>query len=65
MSITKVWIDESENECILCAACEASCPEVFEVLDKVKIKPVGDYSLFEAEIMDAANNCAPNVIKYE
>ena len=30
MSITKVWIEEG---CIVCNACEAECPDVFNVTD--------------------------------
>ena len=30
MAVTKVWIDEG---CIVCNACETTCPEVFEVTE--------------------------------
>ena len=25
-TVTKVWLDETENECTMCGACEATCP---------------------------------------
>ena len=31
MAITKVWIDEG---CIVCNACETTCPEVFKVTEE-------------------------------
>ena len=40
MAIRKVWLDESENECISCGACEAICSAVFEVPDKMIVKEV-------------------------
>lgn len=30
MAVTKVWIEEG---CIVCNACETTCPEVFEVTE--------------------------------
>lgn len=65
MSIKRVWLDESENECISCGACEAACPEVFEVPDTMIVKRGVDFSKYEAEILDAADSCPTEVIKYE
>jgi ferredoxin len=65
MAIKKVWLDESENECISCGACESACPEVFEVTDKMVVKPGIDLTQFESQIMDAVNDCPTEVIKFE
>ena len=65
MSIKKVWLDETENECISCGACESACPEVFEVPDKMKVKSGVDFNEFEAQIKEAAESCPTEVIKYE
>jgi len=65
MSIKRVWLDENENECISCGACEAACPEVFEVPDKMIVKDGVDFSLYEAEILDAVDSCPTEVIKFE
>ena len=37
MAITKVWLDESSDECVSCGACEATCDAVFEVPEKMKV----------------------------
>jgi ferredoxin len=65
MSIKRVWLDESENECISCGACELSCPEVFAVPDKMVVKKGVDLSQFETQILDAIDSCPTEVIKYE
>jgi len=65
MSIKKVWLDESESDCISCGACEDICPEVFMVPDRMVVKPGVDFSMFEAEILDAVESCPVEVIKYE
>jgi ferredoxin len=64
MSIKKVWLDESENECIACGACELACPEVFEVPDKMVVKQGVDFNKYEWQILDAVNSCPTEVIKY-
>ena len=62
--ITRVWIDESEEECLSCGACECACNAIFSVPEKVKI--VGDdFANYEAEIIDAADCCPAGVIRYE
>jgi ferredoxin len=65
MSIKRVWLDESESDCTSCGACEDICPEVFSVPEKMVVKPGVDFSKFEAEIIDAAEGCPVEVIKYE
>lgn len=64
MAITKVWLDESENECTMCGACEATVDAVFEVPEKMTVKAGVDFSKFEAEIKDAAEGCPVGVIAY-
>jgi len=67
--VTKVWI---EPGCIVCDACETTCPEVFEVqhendtciirpeaLDAEFTKPLTD------TIIEAAEECPVDVIKFE
>ena len=65
MAITKVWLDESNDECVSCGACDATCDAVFEVPEKMKVKEGVDYSAYESEIKDAADGCPAGVIKYE
>lgn len=65
MAISKVWLDESENECISCGACESICSEVFEVPDKMVVKQGVNFSSFESEIIEAADSCPTQVIGYE
>ena len=64
MAITKVWLDESENECTMCGACEAICPDVFEVPEKMIVVEGADFSLDE-EIEEAAEGCPVATIAFE
>jgi ferredoxin len=64
MAITKVWLDESQNECISCGACESAAPDVFEIPDKMVVKPNADLSQEDA-IRDAVNSCPSSVIAFE
>ena len=48
MAITKVWLDESNDECVSCGACEATCDAVFEVPEKMKVKEGVDFSAYES-----------------
>jgi len=64
MAITRVWLDESENECTMCGACEAACDAVFEVPEKMVVKANADLSL-ENEIKEAADGCPVGVIAIE
>lgn len=63
MAIEKVWLDESEDECISCGNCEAICPEVFEVPDKMIIVEDADFAANEEKILEAVDACPTNVIK--
>lgn len=65
MAISKVWLDESNDECISCGNCEAICPEVFEVPDKMVVKTGVDYSKYEDKIREAVESCPTGVIKIE
>jgi ferredoxin len=65
MAIKRVWLDESDNECISCGACEMVCPEVFAVPDKMVVKSGVDFSKFEPQIIESAESCPTEVIKYE
>jgi ferredoxin len=63
MAISKVWIEEG---CIVCNACEDICPEVFEVTEETTVIREGvDVSGYEEEIIEAAESCPVEVIKYE
>ncbi|GHV15676.1 hypothetical protein AGMMS49938_14520 [Fibrobacterales bacterium] len=64
MAITKVWLDETENECTMCGACEAVCDAVFEVPEKMAVKAGAGFVENEAEIKDAADGCPVGVIAY-
>ncbi|GAB1483881.1 ferredoxin [Treponema sp.] len=61
----KVWLDESDDECISCGNCEAICPEVFEVPDKMIVKAGVDLNAIEAKVLEAIDSCPTDVIKYE
>lgn len=61
MSISKVWVEE---DCISCGACEAVCPEVFEVQDISQVKEGVNFEDYEAEIKEAAEGCPVEVIKF-
>ena len=64
MAITKVWLDESSDECVSCGACEATCDAVFSVPEKMQVKEGVDFSAYESKIKDAADSCPAGVIKY-
>ena len=64
MAITKVWLDESSDECVSCGACEATCDAVFSVPEKMVVKEGVDFSAYENEIKDAAESCPAGVIKF-
>ncbi|HEX2934939.1 MAG TPA: ferredoxin [Bacteroidales bacterium] len=65
MAITSVWLDETDNVCISCGACEAVCPEVFEIPDKMEVKNDADFNAYEDQIIEAANDCPTQVIRYD
>ena len=65
--VTKVWIEEG---CIVCDACESAAPDVFEVTeDSCIIRPAAmkpDFNKPRTQtIIDAAEECPVDVIKYE
>lgn len=64
--ITKVWIDESEEECVSCGACECACEAIFHMngnTDKVEI--IGkDFATWDQDIRDAADVCPAEIIKF-
>jgi len=62
MAIKKVWIEE---DCTACGLCEDICPEVFVVEDVATVIEGADFSKHEDEIIDAAESCPVEVIKYE
>jgi ferredoxin len=45
MAITKVWLDETENECTMCGACEAIAPDIFEVPEKMIVRDDANLTL--------------------
>ena len=60
--IVRVWIDPG---CIICNACEETCPQVFEVTaTDCIVRPDADLSLAE-RIKHAAEECPVLVIKFE
>jgi len=65
MAITKVWLDESENECTMCGACEAVVDTVLSVPEKMIVKSGVDFSKYEAEIKEACEGCPVATIAYE
>lgn len=65
MTIKKVWLDESEDECTSCDLCASIAPDVFEVPDKMVVLPNADFDANEDEIKEAAESCPTEVIKFE
>lgn len=61
MSVNKVWI---EDGCTACGLCTDICPEVFEMQDLATVKTGVNYSDYEPQIKEAAENCPVEVIKY-
>lgn len=62
MAIKKVWIEEG---CTACGVCEDICPEVFTVEDEATVIEGAEFGEFENEIIEAAESCPVEVIKYE
>ncbi len=63
--ITKVWLDESNDECTSCGLCESIAPDIFEVPDKMVVKSNANFNDNIADIKDAADSCPVGVIKFE
>ncbi len=63
MAIKKVWIEEG---CTLCELCSDTCPDVFEMGDDSAVVKTGvDFSQFEDEIKECAEECPVEVIHYK
>ena len=62
MAIKKVWI---EDGCTSCALCESICPDVFKMEDIAVVIDGADLDANEADIIDSAESCPAEVIKYE
>jgi ferredoxin len=62
MAINKVWILEG---CIACGLCSEICPNVFELDDLAVVRDDADLSGNEPEIIESADSCPAEVIKYE
>ena len=61
---TRVWLDESVQECICCSKCEAMIPEVFEVPEKMVVRQYANLNLADA-IKEAADECPVFTIAIE
>jgi ferredoxin len=62
MAITKVWIEEG---CTACGLCTDLCPEVFSLDDVAVVLDGVNFNDYEAEIIESAESCPVEVIKYE
>jgi ferredoxin len=63
-TITKVWLDESKEECTMCTLCQTICPEVFQVPEKMTVRKDAKLNM-EKEIHHAAESCPVSVIAIE
>ncbi len=61
MTINKVWI---EDGCTACGLCSDICPEVFVLKDIATVVEGIKYSDFKEMIIEAAESCPVEVIKY-
>lgn len=61
MAITKVWI---EDGCTGCGLSEAICPEVFRMDGEAFVIEGVNFSDYEESIIEAAESCPVEVIKY-
>lgn len=61
MAISKVWIEEG---CTSCGLCEGICSDVFEMPDEAMVIPGADFEANETGIIEAAESCPVEVIKY-
>jgi ferredoxin len=61
MAIDNVWITEG---CTACGLCEDICPQVFKLKDVATVIEGENYSDYTEKIIEAAENCPVEVIKY-
>ncbi len=64
MAITRVWLDESNEDCTQCGLCQTICPEVFSVPEKMMVLESPNLSK-TVEIEEAAASCPVSVIALE
>lgn len=64
MAITRVWLDESKEDCTMCGLCATTCPNVFYVPEKMTVLENADLAGTE-KILEAAENCPVSVIAVE
>lgn len=62
MALKSVEIIEG---CIACGLCVEICPEVFEMDDLATVIPGVNYSDYETQVIEAAESCPVEVIKYK
>ncbi|MBS0010619.1 MAG: ferredoxin [Bacteroidales bacterium] len=62
MAIKKVWI---EDGCTACGVCEDLCPDVFRIEEFAELIEGADFSANEECIIEAAESCPVEVIKFE
>ncbi|MEI7675569.1 MAG: ferredoxin [Bacteroidales bacterium] len=65
MKITKVWLNETDDSCIVCGMCESIAPSVFEVGDSMAVIEGADYESNQEAILEAADSCPVSVIGVE
>jgi ferredoxin len=61
MAIKKVWIEEG---CTACGLCTDICPQVFRMEEEAIVNEGVDFNAFEDKIIEAAESCPVEVIKY-
>jgi ferredoxin len=61
MTINKVWMEEG---CTSCGLCEATCPDVFRMEDIAYVNEDVNYADYASDIIDAADSCPVEIIKY-
>ena len=63
MGIKRVWIQEG---CTLCGMCTDEAPEVFDIgSDSAVVNEEADLDANQEDIINAAEGCPVEVIKYE